>query len=113
MLTVTILSRDSGVSGIIQFVNAILGVLMPLVFDTIFAEHHLSKKISEEMAMRQKLEHILKVKGNENNIILVELININEYNDNSISESLYMTALSETITAESCSVYESACGESA
>ena len=67
MLTVMILARDSGVSGIVQFINAILGVLTPLVFDTIFAEQHLVQRISEETAMRQKLEHILEVKGHENN----------------------------------------------
>ena len=67
MLTVTILARDSGVSGIVQFINAILGVLTPLVFDTIFAEQHLVRRISEETAVRQKLAHILEVKGHENN----------------------------------------------
>ena len=66
-----ILARDSGVSGIVQFINAILGVLIPLVFDTIFAEQHLVQRISEETAMRQKLEHILDVKGHENNTIVV------------------------------------------
>ena len=63
-----ILARDSGVSGIVQFINAILGVLTPPpVFGVIFAEHHLSQRISEETTVRQKLAHILEVKGHENN----------------------------------------------
>ena len=73
MLMVMILARDSGVSGIVQIVSGILGVLVPFVFDSIFAEHHLSQRISEEVGMRQKLKHILKVKEQENNTILVEL----------------------------------------
>ena len=93
MLTVMILARDSGVSGIVQFINAILGVLIPLVFDTVFAEKHLVQRISEETAMRQKLEHILEVKGHENNTILVNI------NENSISGSF--STIGGTITAES------------
>ena len=79
MLMVMILARDSGVSGIVQIVSGILGVLVPFVFDSIFAEHHLSQRISEEAAMKQKLKHILKVKEQKNKTILVVLKDPSKY----------------------------------
>ena len=72
LLTVMILARHSRVSDTLQFISSILGILLPFVFDSIFAEHE-SQSTSEEAAMRQKLKHILKVKKQENNTILVEL----------------------------------------
>ena len=72
LLAVMILARHSGVSDTLQFISSILGILLPFVFDSIFAEHE-SQSNSEKAAMRQKLKHILKVKKQENNTILVEL----------------------------------------
>ena len=86
MLTVMILARDSGVSGIVQFINAIWAFSPPLVFDTISAEQHLVRRISEETAVRQKLEHILEVKGHENNTIFVDL-KINGNNQGETNEA--------------------------
>ena len=64
----------SGVSDTVQIISGrIVSVLLPLVFDNISAEHHLSQRISREATMRQKLEHMLKVKKQENNTILVQL----------------------------------------
>ena len=51
MLTVMILARESRVSGIIN---------------------------CEEVAMRQRLEYILKVKMQENKTILIHLVNVND-----------------------------------
>jgi hypothetical protein len=77
MFTVMILARDSGVSESVQAINAIVGVLIPFIFDTIFADHHSPQKTCVNMATREKLEHILKVDKRENKTIFVELININ------------------------------------
>ena len=80
MLTVMILARESGVSGIIQIISAIFAGIIPFIFDTMFGPQHFSQ-ISitcKEMAMRQKLEHILNVKEQENNTILIELVNEND-----------------------------------
>ena len=54
---------ESGVSATVQLISAIAGGLILFVFDTIFAEHHISQKNSKNAATRGKLEHILKVKG--------------------------------------------------
>ena len=72
LLVVMILARHSRVSDTLQFISGILGILLPFVFDSIFAEHE-SQSNSEKAAMRQKLKHILKVKKQENSTILVEL----------------------------------------
>ena len=73
LLVILILIRDSGVSDTVQIISGIVSVLLPFIFDNIFAEHHLSQRISREGVMRQKLEHMLKVKKQENNKILVQL----------------------------------------
>ena len=78
MFTVMTLGRESGVSDSVQVISAIAGVLIPFVFDTIFADRHLSQKMSKIMATKERLEHILKVKKRENNTIFVELINVND-----------------------------------
>ena len=84
VLTVMILGRDSGVSGIAQIMGAILAGLIPFVFDTIFAEQHLSQKTSKGTAIRQKLESMLNGEWHpeKEKIILVELDN-NNYNGES------------------------------
>ena len=78
LLAIMILARDSAVSGIVQIISGILGVLIPFVFDSIFAEPHLSQRNSEEAAMKQKLEHLLKTTKLHNNTILVEMANIDD-----------------------------------
>jgi hypothetical protein len=78
MFTVMTLGRESGVSDSVQVISAIAGALIPFVFDTIFADRHLSQKMSKIMATKERLEHILKVKKRENNTIFVELINVND-----------------------------------
>ena len=70
----------------------------PLLLLTLFSLNTICReRISEETAVRQKLEHILEDKGHENNTMLVELANIND--NNSISRSL--STIGETIEAES------------
>ena len=77
MFTVLISARDSGVSESVQIIGAIAGAVIPLVFDTIFADLHLSQRTSKNMATKERLEHILKVnKRGKNNTIVVELLNI-------------------------------------
>ena len=76
MFTVLILGRESGISGSVQVISGIAGALIPFLFYTNFADSSLSEKMSRIMATKEKLEHILKVKKRENNIISVELINI-------------------------------------
>ena len=85
MLTVMVLVRESGASGIVQVISAVFAALIPFIFDTIFSDNHSSQIASEEIAMRQRLEHILKVKMQENNTILIQLVNIN--NDDKNAES--------------------------
>jgi hypothetical protein len=75
-ITVMIVVRESGVSETVQLISAIAGGLILFVFDTIFAEHHISQKNSKNAATRGKLEHILKVNKNKTNTIFVEVINI-------------------------------------
>ena len=65
MFTVMTLGRESGVSDSVQVIDAIAGALIPFVFDTIFADRHLSQKMSKIMATKERLEHILKVKKRE------------------------------------------------
>ena len=77
MFTVMTLSRDAGVSENLQVIGAIVGVLIPFIFDTIYADHHLSQKACQNMATKEKLLHILKFRRLENNTVFVELININ------------------------------------
>ena len=74
LLVIMILARDSAKSGIVQIISGILGLLLPFVFDSIFAEPHLSQKTNEEAAMKQKLEHLLKTTRLHNNTILVEMV---------------------------------------
>ncbi len=50
--------------------------MLPFIFDTIFADHHSSQKNSNNMAMKERLEHILKVNKREGGKIFVELINV-------------------------------------
>ena len=76
MFTILILGRESGISGSVQVISGIAGALIPFLFYTNFADSSLSEKMSRIMATKEKLEHILKVKKRENNIISVELINI-------------------------------------
>ena len=76
LFTIMILGRDSGVSESVQVINAIAGAMIPFIFDTIFADHHLSIRTSNNLATKEKLGHILKVNKRENTIF-VELININ------------------------------------
>jgi hypothetical protein len=71
-----ILGRDSGISESVQVISAIAGALILFIFDTIFADHHLSQKNSNNMAMKERLEHILKVNKREGGKIFVELINV-------------------------------------
>ena len=59
-LTVMILARESGVSGILQVISAIFAGLIPFIFGGMLGLQHFSQ-ISitcEEMAIRQKFEHI-------------------------------------------------------
>jgi hypothetical protein len=77
LLTIMILGRDSGVSESVQVISAIAGAMIPFIFDTIFADHHLSVRTSNNLATKEKLGHILKVNKRENTIF-VELININK-----------------------------------
>lgn len=77
LFAVMILGRDSGVSESVQVISAIAGAMIPFIFDTIFADHHLSVRTSNNLATKEKLGHILKVNKRENTIF-VELININK-----------------------------------
>ena len=71
-----ILARDSGVSEGIQAVSAIAGALIPLFLDSILADHHAVKMDANNMAMKEKLLHMLKAERLGKNI-LVKLIKIN------------------------------------
>ena len=73
-----ILARDSGISEGVQAVSAIAGALIPLFFDNILADHPPTKKDANDMAIKQKLRHILKAKILKNNTIVVKLINIDK-----------------------------------
>jgi hypothetical protein len=97
MFTVMISARDSGVSESVQVISAIAAAIIPFVFDTIFADHHISQKMSKNMATKERLEHILKVsERGENNTIVVELIDIN--NDESQKNNLKVNRRGETNT---------------
>ena len=78
MLIIMTVAQKSGVSGSVQIISGILGILIPFVFDSIFAEHHLSQRITQEKAIKQKLQHILKTTRIDKNTVLVELVNIND-----------------------------------
>ena len=85
-IIVMVVVRESGLSESVQLISAIAGALILFVFDTIFAEHHISQKNSRNAATREKLEHILKVNKYENNTIFVEVININNDKSQGIEE---------------------------
>ena len=115
MLTVMVLARESAASGIVQVISAVFAALIPLIFGTMFGDNHSSQIASEEIAMRQKLEHILKVKIQENNTILIQLVNINDDDKNAalfpeshdpLREQITFTALS-TVTINVSSGEES------
>ena len=76
LFTIMILGRDSGVSESVQVINAIAGAMIPFIFDTIFADPHLSVRTSNNLATKEKLGHILKVNKRENTIFVV-VSNIN------------------------------------
>ena len=78
MFTVMILTRESGVSESSQVITAIVGALIPFIFDTIYADQHETQRKAMNEATKEKLKHILKANKDENNNIVVELIlNIN------------------------------------
>jgi hypothetical protein len=85
-IIVMVVVRESGLSESVQLISAIAGALILFVFDTMFAEHHISQKNSRNAATREKLEHILKVNKYENNTIFVEVININNDKSQGIEE---------------------------
>ena len=101
MLTVMVLVRESAASGIVQVISAVFAALIPFIFDTMFGDNHSSQIASEEMAMRQKLKHILKVKMQENNTILIQLVNINDKNAALPAESIDPLREQITFTAPS------------
>ena len=80
MLMVMILARESEVSGIMQVVSAIFAGVIPFILDAMYGDYHLSQiRINcDEVAMRQRLEHILNVKMHEDNTILIHLVNVND-----------------------------------
>ena len=82
LILVMILGRDSGIPETVQVISAIAGALIPFIFDTIFADHHLTQRNANNLAMKDKLWHILKAKRFENNIV-VEINNLN-WNVNSL-----------------------------
>ena len=98
MLTVMVLARESAASGIVQVISAVFAALIPFIFDTMFGDNHSSQIASEEIAMRQKLEHILKVKMQENNTILIQLVNINDDDKNAALPAESHDPLREQIT---------------
>ena len=74
MFIVMILVQETGVSGSVQAISAIVAILIPFVFDTIYADHHSAQKYSKNMAMKERLLNILKVSGSENNLIVFEVL---------------------------------------
>ncbi len=77
MFAVMTLARDSGVSNSVQAINGIAGALIPFIFDILFAEHHSPQKVCNDLAMKERLEHMLKINKREGSKIFVELINVN------------------------------------
>ncbi|XP_028413917.1 uncharacterized protein LOC114536764 [Dendronephthya gigantea] len=75
LFLVLLLAMESGVSGSIRAIGAIAAILLPFIFDTIYADNKKAQKASTNMATTKILEHILKIKKHENNMIVVELVN--------------------------------------
>ncbi|XP_028401030.1 uncharacterized protein LOC114524108 isoform X2 [Dendronephthya gigantea] len=74
MLIVLILAKDSGIMESVQALSAIVAILLPFIFDTIYADHHTAQKTAVNMATKEKLEHIiLRVKKQKENLFLVQL----------------------------------------
>ena len=94
ILVIMTVAQKSGVSGSVQIISGILGILIPFVFDSIFAEHYLSQRTSQEKAIRQKLQHILKTTRLNKNTVLVELVNIND----NVSPAKSLNALCQKMT---------------
>ncbi|XP_028400980.1 uncharacterized protein LOC114524065 isoform X2 [Dendronephthya gigantea] len=74
MLIVLILGEESGISGSIRAISSIVAFLLPFIFNTIYADNVATQKDSTNMATTEKLEHILKIKKRENDMIFVELV---------------------------------------
>ena len=79
MLTVMVLVRESRVSGIVQVIGAIFAALIPFIFDTMFSDYDLSQINCEEVAIRQRLEHMLKATKLDDNAILVEFLDVSDH----------------------------------
>jgi hypothetical protein len=79
LFTAMYLARESGIPESVQVISAIAGALIPFIFDTIFAAHHLAQKTANNMAVKEKLEHIIEAKrvDDDENTIFVKLKNIN------------------------------------
>ena len=77
MLTVMVLVRESGASGIVQVISAVFAALIPFIFDTMFGDYDLSQINCEEVAIRQRLEHMLKKVEVKENTIFIHLVNVN------------------------------------
>ncbi|XP_028400987.1 uncharacterized protein LOC114524071 [Dendronephthya gigantea] len=75
MFMVLSLSRKTGLSAGAQALSAIVGILIPFIFDTIYADNHKAQRNSINIATKAQVGHLLKVHKRENNIIRVELVN--------------------------------------
>ncbi|XP_028414145.1 uncharacterized protein LOC114537209 [Dendronephthya gigantea] len=76
MFIVMILVQETGLSGSLQAISTIVAILVPFVFDMIYADHHSAQKYSGSMAMKERLGHTLRVCGIKENMIVFKLINI-------------------------------------
>ena len=79
MFVIITLVRESGVPESVQIISGILGALIPFLFDTIFADLHEEQGNAKNIAMKQKLEHMLKATKLDDNAILVEFRNVRDH----------------------------------